>query len=129
MSGPNERDEIAAFVAEHHMAFGTNDIRMWSYCQCTPNLELVGAQMPVPDMDDSFWVAGIVAYRAHVADALTDLLAERDRRTAATAIREAADLGPINFAMTHEEPKWRGYNHLVTTQWLRARADRIERGE
>lgn len=65
-----------------------------------------------------------------IADHLIEhVLAQRDRRVAAEALREAADLGPVNFAMTHEAPKWRGYNHLVTTNWLREHADRIEAGE
>lgn len=98
MSGPSERDEIAEVIA------GIDGGR------------LADATMRAHD----------ACLRAADRILASDWLAERDRRTAAKTLREAADLGPINFAMTHEEPKWRGYNHLVTTQWLRDRADRIE---
>lgn len=60
-----------------------------------------------------------VSHRAHVADALTNLLAERDRRVAAKTLREAADAGE----------SFLGNETGVPWDYLRDRADRIERGE
>lgn len=118
MSGPRSRDEIAVVVGEHRIHVATG--------RCACGWTLMPSWLAIKS-----GLSPDAQMTTHLADAIlaSDWLAERDRRTAAKTLREAADIGPINFAMTHEAPKWRGYNHLVTTRWLRDRADRIERGE
>ena len=71
-------------------------------------------------------------HRAHLTDALADLLAARDRRVRAEALREAADAWPyeVNAETIRREiatlnlrdipPEYR------VDDWLRDRADRIE---
>lgn len=73
MTGPNERDEIAAVLAGHH-----EDHAWIETCIC---------EVSIPDDDPEG------RFACHLADLIlaSDWLAERDRRTAAKAVREAAD--------------------------------------
>lgn len=88
MSGPSERDEIAEVIA------GIDGGR------------LADATMRAHD----------ACLRAADAILASDWLAERDRRTAAKALREAA-----------EDPTLGVFPRIRA--WIRARADRIERDE
>lgn len=97
MTGPNERDEIAAELGQMQSV-------AWDF-------------FPDPDMalDD-------------IADAIlaSDWLAERDRRTAATAVREAAEQARSDCdAAGDDDP----CSCRFVAGWLDTRADRIERGE
>lgn len=92
VSGPSERDEIAAVLAGHQRK---HDWRGSCLCGNWPPLD---HSMSWPD---------------HLADALADILAERDRRTAAKTLREAAS-----------KPIPDGFMNVK--RWLRDMADRIE---
>lgn len=87
MSGPSERDEIAAVAGI-----------------------IAAARLRAAEDDES---PALTAARAILA---SDWLAERDRRTAAKTLREAAEEAV-------------GMGQGQTRQWLRDRADRIESGE
>lgn len=117
MTGPNERDEIAAVLAGHWAAgmAPSGSPHQWE-CACGEPLE----------MSDE-------AHVQHTADALTDLLAERDRRTAATAVRAMG----AKFRIEARET-WGGDVGWTTTgskvavlaaSWCDQEAERIERGE
>ncbi|QSR25537.1 hypothetical protein CFH99_07865 [Nocardioides aromaticivorans] len=105
MTGPNERDEIAALLAAHR-----EDAAYPETCIC---------EVSIPDDAPESHFVG------HLADLIlaSDWLAERDRRTAATALREAAEQ-----ASDPENAYVQTTNGYVA-RWLRDRADRIERGE
>lgn len=69
----------------------------------------------------------LAEFRASMPDA-TAWFAEYTAGVKAGALRDAADAGELDFAVTHTSARWRGYR-MVEAQWLRARADRIEAGE
>lgn len=119
MSG--ERDALAELLTEHEWRLPTYGSRQVLACRCGD--ELIPAS--------SNGVATYADHRAHVAD----VLAERDRRIKAEALREAADdvggsTSP-NFGMRHDgtvDPQAAAYVEGLHDAWalLRDRADRIE---
>lgn len=75
--------------------------------------------------DEATPTCGCYSLPGRIAEAIEPWLAARVAEAGARALEEAAERGPIHFAMTHVSPRWRGYNHLVTTDWLRSEAARI----
>lgn len=97
MSAAEEIEALAEVLAVHNHQFGSNEIRLWSYCRCTPNAELSGVDDLSPEYGSRFYVEGIDAFRAHLSEAilasdrLSALLAAREVEAAARALDEAAD--------------------------------------
>lgn len=113
-TGPNERDEIAAVLAKtlyEHSAASTFDATCGT---CVREREHARA----------------------LSGPLLDWLAERDRRTAATAVREAAE-GLNSEGLDFKQGCWESSLADIQTidvmvkavRWLRDRADRIEAGQ
>lgn len=127
MSGPNERDEIAAVLEAHRISHHGTTIEGFQLCRCTcgwmPNCFHFGG-----------WERCDRNHRVHVADALTDQLAERDQRTAATAVREAADwMNSAEFKQP-EASRYINESHwddaiVDACDALELRARRIEAGQ
>lgn len=111
MSGPSERDEIAAVLAAHGLIYDHRCYPAYE-CECGWHGALGDNGGPDDGTKDN-----ADAWRAHVADALTALLAERDRRTAAKTLREAADYLPGEDRLP-VEPTVR----IAVKRWLRDRA-------
>lgn len=134
MSGPSERDEIAAELAKvaraHHFGQPNGGTATGSTCECT-----CGEMNFINSARDMALSKAFRHLADMQADALTDLLAERDRRTAATAVGEAADEldrrwyeREAEMPDSHEMHYWLD-GHEAAEQAIRDRADRIERGE
>lgn len=121
MSGPSERDEIAAVLGEHSWDM-TDEVKVngvWTLvlcCECGDQPRLTEGHQ-------------------HIADAIlaSDWLAERDRRTAATAVRamgarfrnEGRETWGADVGWTTTGSKVAG----LAASWCDEEADRIERGE
>lgn len=103
--GDVDRDALAAALGEHRQSFGSNGTRMWTFCRCNPDVELIGCDGgDWLEVDDPFYVASDEAYLTHVTDALADLM----RRTRASALREFADTRGVNVGDEGDE-WWSGY--------------------
>lgn len=107
MSAP---DPVTRVLAEHGPTGSVNSIEGWIECLC-------GDRLPAPTSLDALLDAEESLRRAHLAEALAPLLAEREakarREVAADALEQAAT-------------QW-GANHGVR-QWLRAKARAVREG-
>ena len=124
-----EREGLADLLLAHRgwAETGPNDNGSWNLVCHTCGAHLLtmwGTYVSEEDRDE--------LQAGHVADALTDILAARDRRVRAEALREAADNWPrevnvetirreiATFDLRETPPEYR------VNQWLRDRADWIE---
>jgi len=82
--------------------------------------------------------AGIVAARfgrevasqaGYTADALNSAVAARERKAAAKALREAADMLDERASRARPGAAEMRYGIEQASEWLRARADQVEKGE
>lgn len=104
---PEPTDEINKVLAEHQIAHHGTTIAGFNPCRCSCGLDFACPVFQSWEFCEHY-------HRAHLAATLADLLAARDRRVRAEALREAAD----DLASLRAFP-W-------TVLRLRERADRIE---
>lgn len=129
MADQADRGALAEVLAVHNHQFGSNEIRLWSYCRCTPNVELSGVDDLRPEYGSPFYAEGVHAFRAHLADAIraSTWLAEHDRQVAAEAVEKVARAWQYGgWTILTEQPPPGAIPALASgqlvTDWLRNQA-------
>lgn len=120
-----ERDDLARVLGEHRVHFASNDHRIWNYCRCNPDVELIGIDSTdVLPIGHPFYLESLAAEQAHLADVLAAHLAERDERVRRETLTLFADESRDRMAEA-----WGGSAAWFTTgekvanvvcDWLRA---------